>query len=293
MTTTANPTVRLVRADNPSRLTGTGTNTYIVGTGAVALIDPGPALAPHFDAILATLGPHERITDIFVTHPHLDHSALAPAIAARTGAPVWAYGTARDGRSPLMQHLVDTGGIEADGGEGLDLGFRPDRIINDGETVAGPTWSLLAIHTPGHLGSHLCFASGDVLFSGDHVMGWSSSIISPPDGDMGAYMASLDRLLGQGWTTLLPGHGPQVDAPQDRLHSLIRHRRGREAAILAALAKGPTRLRPLTEAVYSDTSSDLWPAAERNALAHLIDLADRNLVSADPHPGPNGIFSLR
>jgi glyoxylase-like metal-dependent hydrolase (beta-lactamase superfamily II) len=282
------PGIRLIRAANPSPLTGAGTNTYLVGVTDVAVIDPGPALPGHLAAILAALGPGARVSHILVTHAHKDHSALAPELAALTGAETLAFGTATDGRSPLMQRLAAS--LPASG-EGLDLSFRPDRRIADGDEINGPEWTLKAIHTPGHLGGHLCFAMGSVLFSGDHVMGWSTSLISPPDGDMGAYMASLDRLLLGRWQRLLPGHGDPVEDPDARIHDLIHHRRAREAQILHVLAQGPARLSPLTAAVYHDISPTLLPAAERNALAHLLDLASRNLIRVTPAPGPDAIFS--
>jgi glyoxylase-like metal-dependent hydrolase (beta-lactamase superfamily II) len=285
---TLEPGLRRLRAANPSPLTGTGTNTYIVGMTDLAVIDPGPDLPDHLDAILRAIEPHQRLQQIIVTHAHKDHSALAPVLAAWTGAEVLAFGTALDGRSPLMQRLADALPSE---GEGLDLAFRPDRRLGDGDTVSGPDWMLSAIHTPGHLGGHLCLALGPILFSGDHVMGWSTSLISPPDGDMGAYMNSLDRLLSGGWHRLLPGHGEPVDDPASRIRDLIRHRRTREAQILAALGAGPARLEPLTAAVYHDIDPRLLPAAGRNALAHLIDLASRNLVTASPSLGPESIFA--
>ncbi len=282
------PGLRCLRAANPSPLTGTGTNTYLVGTTALAVIDPGPALPAHLEAILAALGPGQQVSHILVTHAHKDHSALAPTLAARTGAVVLAFGTAIEGRSQLMQRLADR---LPTSGEGLDFGFRPDRRLADGDTVSGPDWTLTAIHTPGHLGGHLCFGLGRLLFSGDQVMGWSSSLISPPDGDMGAYMASLVRLLAGGWHRLMPGHGAPISDPDARIRDLIRHRRAREAQIVAVLDHGPARLTPLTAAVYHDIAPALLPAAERNALAHLIDLVSRKLVTASPTLTPDAVFA--
>lgn len=282
------PGVRRLRAANPSPLTGSGTNTYLVGSTDLAVIDPGPALPDHLSAILAAIGPGQRVSHILVTHAHKDHSGLAPALAARTGAEVFAFGTATDGRSTLMQSLAD---VLPSSGEGLDLAFRPDRRLSDGAAVSSPDWTLTACHTPGHLGGHLCFASETLLFSGDHVMGWATSLVSPPDGDMGAYMASLDRLLSGGWSVLLPGHGDPVEDPDSRIRNLIRHRQSREAQILAALRKGPVRLTALTATVYHDLAPGLLPAAERNTLAHLIDLASRNLITADAVLGPEAVFS--
>jgi glyoxylase-like metal-dependent hydrolase (beta-lactamase superfamily II) len=279
--------IRLLRAPNPSPLTGSGTNTWLVGATDLAVIDPGPDNPAHLAAILEAVGKGQSISRIVVTHAHLDHSALAPRLAKATGASVHAFGTAMDGRSSLMTRLAPN---LPSRGEGLDLAFSPSHFLSDGESLVGPDWSLTALHTPGHLGGHLCLAMGEVLFSGDHVMGWSTSIVSPPDGDMAAYMASLDRLAAQTWRRFLPGHGDPVETPEARLAELVAHRRHREAQILAALAAGPARLSPLTAGIYLDISRALLPAAERNVFAHLIDLATRNLVIARPELHPEATF---
>lgn len=285
---TGQPRIRRITAQNPSPLTGDGTNSYVLGSGRVAVIDPGPDDDAHLDAILASLNPGEVISHILITHPHLDHSALAPRLARYANAPIFGYGRATDGRSAVMQSLAEAG--LSGGGEGLDLHFTPDLTLRDGEWVTGDDWSTQALHTPGHLGSHLCFACGGVLFSGDHVMGWSTTVVSPPDGDMGAYMASLERLLGQGWSQLLPGHGPAVTDPQQRMQDLIRHRRGREAEILAALKAGPSDSAGLTGRIYAGLDPKLFPAARRNVLAHLIDLHDKGQVTAQGRLGPETAF---
>ncbi len=287
---TADPPIRCLLAPNPSPLTGAGTNTWLVGAARLAVIDPGPDDPAHLSAILAALGPGQQIDRIIVTHAHRDHSALAQRLAALTGAPIHAFGPATAGRSAVMARLAPT---LPDHGEGLDHGFAPDVTLSDGESLSGPDWTLRAIHTPGHLGGHLCLALGDTLFSGDHVMGWSTSVVSPPDGDMAAYMASLQRLSETSWTRCLPGHGAPVGDPARRLADLIAHRRGREAQILAALADGPARIPALTSRIYSGTPAQLLPAAARNVLAHLIDLATRNLVKADPDLHPEAEFALR
>ncbi len=285
---TADPPIRLLRADNPSPLTGTGTNTWLVGSTALAVIDPGPDDPAHLAAILAAVRPGQRISHILVTHAHRDHSALAPRLAEASGAPVLAFGTATDGRSPLMARLAAT--LPAQG-EGLDTVFVPDQRLADGDVVSGPDWTLTALHTPGHLGGHLCLALGELLFSGDHVMGWSTSIVSPPDGDMGAYMDSLHRLTAQRWQRFLPGHGDTVERPADRLEELITHRRQRERQILQALADGPARIPTLTARIYHDIPRALLPAAERNVFAHLIDLASRNMVRPQSALHPEAEFA--
>lgn len=270
--------IRRIRAANPSPLTGTGTNTYILGEGSVAVIDPGPALPEHLNAIRAAMKPGETISHILVTHAHLDHSALARPLAEVTGAPILAFGDAISGRSGTMMQLVQAG-FEG-GGEGSDLSFKPDETLKDGQMVRGDGWQIEAVHTPGHMGGHLAFAFGNTLFSGDHVMGWSSTLVSPPDGDMGAYMASLEKLSARQWQRFLPGHGEAITAPAERLRELITHRRSRESAILAALANGPSTAMQLTRAIYTDIPPALIPAASRNVLSHLIDLKERNEISS-------------
>jgi hydroxyacylglutathione hydrolase len=282
------PGLQRLRAGNPSPLTGTGTNTYLVGTDEIAVIDPGPELDAHLAAILqATRG--RRVSSIVVTHAHRDHSALAPRLAAETGAEVLAFGGARDGISPRMATLKDGLGTS---GEGLDHTFTPDRRLSDGQRLSGPDWSLRVIHTPGHLGGHICLALGRMLLSGDHVMGWATSIVSPPEGDMGDYMASLERLGREPWDLALPGHGDPIADPSARIAELTSHRRMREAQVIAALALGPATASTLAARIYVEIDRGLLPAATRNVLAHLIDLASRSRVVADPSTGLDALWQL-
>ncbi|PRY21397.1 glyoxylase-like metal-dependent hydrolase (beta-lactamase superfamily II) [Aliiruegeria haliotis] len=270
------PGLRRILAPNPSPMTHTGTNSYILGEGRVAVIDPGPALKDHFDAILAALSPGETISHILVTHSHLDHSPLSRPLSEATGAPILAFGTHEQGRSPVMAALAAAG--LAGGGEGIDMDFQPHERLLDGQLVTGDGWQVEALWTPGHIANHLCFAWEDALFSGDHVMGWASSLVSPPDGDLTAFMASCERLRGRSDRVFYPGHGDPVTAPADRLDWLIGHRRVRDAQIRDQLGAAALSVPEITARVYTDTPRALLPAAERNVFAHLIDLSTRNLA---------------
>jgi glyoxylase-like metal-dependent hydrolase (beta-lactamase superfamily II) len=283
--------VTCILAPNPSAMTGWGTNTYILGAGkTVAVIDPGPAMPAHLSAILAATGAR-RISHILVTHPHADHSGLAGDLAAATEAPTYGFGPAGSGRSALMRRLAAH--ADLGGGEGSDDRFVPDIRLTDGAVLNGEGWALTALHCPGHMAEHLCLALGDLLFSGDLVMGWSTSLISPPDGDMGDYMASLDKLARHPWSRFLPGHGDPIDAPALRLADLAAHRRAREATIITALSDIPQTLAVLTARAYADTPVALHAAASRNAHAHLIDLAVKGRVLATPDLTPGALFRLR
>jgi glyoxylase-like metal-dependent hydrolase (beta-lactamase superfamily II) len=267
--------IHTLRADNPSPFTGLGTNTYIFGEATKTIVDPGPDTPAHLAAILAAVG-GQRVEAIIVTHAHSDHSELAPRLARLTGAPVLAFGDARAGMSAQLQALQAEG---IAGGEGRDEVFAPDVFLRDGQTVTLSGVEIEVIHTPGHMSNHICLAMGDTLLSGDHVMAWSTSLVSPPDGDMGAYMASLHKLEQRKWRRFLPGHGEPVDDPATRLAALITHRLGREASVLAALAAGPAAAAALTAAIYTDLAPHLHGAATRNVLAHLIDLQARAKVA--------------
>ncbi|MEM9901644.1 MAG: MBL fold metallo-hydrolase [Pseudomonadota bacterium] len=276
------PGLRVVRAPNPSPMTFTGTNTWIVGARSVALIDPGPDLPAHFDAIRASLA-GRTVAAILVTHAHRDHSTLAPRLARETGAPIYAAGDMTGRRRPIMAELAAAGLVG--GGEGVDRAFAPDHVLEDGGEVCGPGWRLAALATPGHTSDHLAFTQGDRVFTGDHVMGWASSLVSPPDGDLRAFLASCHRLKAVQARRFFPGHGDPVDAPAARLDWLIAHRERRTAQILAALAAGPATPAALTRAIYTDIDAGLLPAAERNVLAHLIALSE------DARVAPRGALS--
>lgn len=270
------PDIRRVLAPNPSPMTYTGTNSYIVGTGSVAVIDPGPDDPIHLAALLSALDPGETISHIIVTHTHLDHSGLARRLSNETKAPVLGFGTFTEGRSAIMQQLADKGLVG--GGEGIDRTFEPDIRVSNEDVISGDTWKLDVLHTPGHAANHICLALGETLFTGDHVMGWASSMVSPPDGDLAAFMQSCRRLQRRSDQRYLPGHGAPVESPSERLNWLIEHRQAREQQILAALTESPSDVPELTLRVYHDAPADLIKAAERNVLAHLIHLEDQGLV---------------
>jgi glyoxylase-like metal-dependent hydrolase (beta-lactamase superfamily II) len=264
------PLVRRLLAPNPSPYTNTGTQTHIVGWGEVAVIDPGPDLAEHVDAIMtATLG--ERITAILCTHTHRDHSPASRALQAATGAPIL-------GCAPLT---LDDDGPRADAA--FDTEYRPDRVLGDGEVVSGPGWTLEAVATPGHTSNHLCFAlrESQALFSGDHIMGWSTTVVSPPDGDMGDYMRSLDKLIARTDRIYYPAHGEPVEEPQRFVRAVAAHRRQRERQILDLLQFEAQSVPKMVESMYRSLDPRLHGAAGRSVLAHLIDLEARDRVWRD------------
>lgn len=271
--------IRRVLAPNPGPMTFWGTNSYILGAQDVVVIDPGPDDEAHRDALLAALK-GARVHAIVVTHAHLDHSAGARALAEATDAPVYGYGPPEAGRSEVMERFAASGA--PGGGEGVDQAFLPDITLPDRGELHWPEGVLTAIHTPGHFGGHLSFCFGGVVFTGDLIMGWSTTLISPPDGDVSQFLASCARLGEIDAKRFLPGHGAPVETPADRISWLVAHRREREVSIRKALARAPHTARQIAEIVYDDLAPSLLPAAERNVLAHLLDLADRGLASAPP-----------
>ena len=280
------PGLKRLVAPNPSPMTERGTNTYILGTGPILVIDPGPDDPAHLEAILAAVG-DAPVRRILVTHTHLDHSALAPRLAARTGAPVAAFGDYRAGRSPAMEGLDGL-----DGGEGLDRDFVPDEVLADGAVLDAHPGRVEAMWTPGHLGNHLTFLWNGAAFCGDLVMGWATSLVSPPDGDLTRFMTSCRALAARAPRVLYPGHGAPVTAPADRIAWLLAHRDTREAQILAALNAGPLTPREIAGRLYADVDPHLLPAAERNVLAHLIDLSARDRVRSPTAPSSTAPYDL-
>jgi glyoxylase-like metal-dependent hydrolase (beta-lactamase superfamily II) len=282
------PLIRRVVARNPSPFTFKGTGTYIVGQGKVAIIDPGPDLAQHVEALLGALA-GETVTHILVTHTHLDHSPAAAAVKQATGAKTYGFGPHGSGRA---EDRTGVGGVTEEGG---DHAFRPDIAVRDGDVVEGPGWRLSAIHTPGHTSNHICFALAEerALFSGDHVMGWSTSVIAPPDGDMAAYMRSLDKLLARDDAVYWPTHGPAIPDPKPFVEAFIAHRRERAAAILQRLAQGDDTIPAIVERVYIGLDPRLKGAAGRSVLAHLVELVELGKVAADGAPTLGARYRLR
>jgi len=263
------PLVRRVLAPNPSPFTFTGTETYVVGAGAgVAVIDPGPNDLDHLAALMAAIG-EARVLAICCTHTHRDHSPAAAPLKVLTGAPIIGCD---------FLALADEG-PRADAP--FDLTYAPDRVLRDGEQISGPDWTLVAVATPGHTSNHLCFAleESGALFTGDHVMGWSTTVIAPPDGDMASYMASLDKLYVRTDRVYYPAHGRQIDKPRQLVRGMIGHRRQRERQIARLLGEGLTHIDAMVPRMYKGVDQRLWPAAGRSVLAHLIELEAKGQVS--------------
>jgi glyoxylase-like metal-dependent hydrolase (beta-lactamase superfamily II) len=272
------PLLRRVIAPNSGPFSFYGTGTYIIGAGKVAVVDPGPLIDSHIDAIKRAVD-GEEVTHILVTHTHIDHSPAAAPLKAWCGAPTYGYGP--HGAGKIEQGFV----VEAGG----DKDFVPDRVVRDGDVIEGDGWSVECVYTPGHTSNHVCFALREekALLPGDHVMGWSTTIVSPPDGDMKDYMASLARLLERDDTIYWPTHGAPIEAPQDYVRALIAHREARERQILACLDGGLSRIEDMVPRMYSGyVEPAMYPAAARSVLAHLVWLVEKGVVRAD---GPLGV----
>ncbi|HEY1143406.1 MAG TPA: MBL fold metallo-hydrolase [Sphingomicrobium sp.] len=262
---TLEPGIARVLAHNPSAFTYYGTQTYLLGDSEVAVVDPGPDLDEHVDALIAAIA-GRPVVAIMCTHTHRDHSPGSRPLAERTGAPII-------GCAPLA---LETAGPRADAA--FDSDYAPDRVLGDGETIEVDGRTITAIATPGHTSNHLCFAIGDALLTGDHVMGWSTTVVFPPDGDMAAYMASLEVLRQRGDRIYYPAHGPAVTKPQQYVRGLIGHRLQREKQILKLVGQGPRDVSQIVASAYPGLDPRLVTAAGGSVLAHLLDLEARGLV---------------
>ncbi len=282
--TEVSPLVRRVMADNPSNFTYHGTGTYIVGRGEVAVIDAGPALPRHVDAILEAMA-DETVTHQFITHTHSDHSPAARLLKEATGAQTWAFGPHGSGRAEAAA-VVE---------EGVDHAFTPDHRVRHGDFIEGADWTVECVFTPGHTSNHMCFALCEekTLFSGDHVMGWSSTVVSPPDGDMAAYMRSLDLLLERDDTYFRPTHGPAITDPKTHVAALIEHRRDREAQILTCLEKSITTIPEMVGVMYAGVDRALHPAARNSVLAHIVHMIETDRITCDGPPAERSVYALK
>jgi glyoxylase-like metal-dependent hydrolase (beta-lactamase superfamily II) len=279
------PRLRRVVANNPGPFTYTGTGTYIVGHhGAreVGVIDPGPSDARHFAALRDAIGP-ARVSHILITHTHSDHCGGARAFARALGAPIYAAGP-----HPVRDGADDAPALD----EGADYDFKPDAFVSGGERIEGDGWTIEALATPGHLSNHLCFAMPDegVLFTGDHIMGWATTVVAPPDGDMGDYLASLDLLLERDDAIYFPTHGAPIERPHRFVRAVRAHRAMRDGQILNQLKMGRTRIKEIVPALYSDIDKRLHGAAALNVLAHLIRLVAAGAVVTDGRPTMDGVY---
>ncbi len=277
------PLIRRVCAENPNPFTFMGTGTYIVGRGKVAVIDPGPLIDAHVEALLAAVK-GETVTHILITHTHNDHSPAAVPLRAATGAKTYAYGPHGAGK----KH----DGVDVE--EGGDMDFRPDVTLKDGDTIKGDGWTFDALYTPGHTSNHICFglAQEKALFSGDHVMGWSTTVIAPPDGDMAQYFASLEKLTHRDDRAFYPTHGNPISKPQAFVRTLIEHRHARERQIAECLKRGLAQITDIVAVVYSEVDKRLHPAAAMSVLAHLQHMVATGRAATEGAPGAKSDYRL-
>ncbi|OFX00229.1 MAG: MBL fold metallo-hydrolase [Alphaproteobacteria bacterium RIFCSPHIGHO2_12_FULL_63_12] len=278
------PLIRRVICNNPGPFTYTGSGTYLVGRdgGEIAVIDPGPANEAHLDALVRAIG-GARVSHVLITHTHSDHCGGARAFAGRVGAPIFGAGA-----HPVADKKLDAPALD----EGADYAFAPDKILRDGDVITGDGWTIGAVATPGHLSNHLCFAlSGEgALFTGDHIMGWATTVIAPPDGDMADYFDSLDKLLARDDVIYYPTHGAPIENPKPFVRAIRTHRRIRDGQILDQLKKGRTRIKEITEIIYADIDKRLHGAAALNVYAHLIRLVKTGAVACDGAPGMKSAY---
>lgn len=275
------PLIRRVIANNPSAFTFHGSGTYIIGRGNVAVIDPGPLDAEHIAAIMKAVG-GETISHILITHTHRDHSPGAEPLKRLTGAKTYGFGP-HGGGKPDME-------LE----EGGDMDFVPDVKINDGDIIEGDGWTMEAVHTPGHLSNHICFGLREekTLFTGDHVMGWSTTVVSPPDGDMSNYMTSLEKLLPLDYHTYWPTHGPAITDTKPFVEALIAHRHDRMDQIRSCLTDGPLSIPDMVKQMYTDVPEFLHPAAARSVYAHILHMREGGELTSDGAGHEQDLYSL-
>jgi len=278
------PGIQRVTAPNKSAFTFHGTNTYILGDKNVAVIDPGPQNDDHFQALLKALE-GRKISHIILTHTHMDHSPLAKPLQEKTGAPTFAEGPHRNSRE---LHLGEQNALDA----AADNNFMPDHKLADGEIIEGDEWKLETIHTPGHTKNHACFAilGTNMLFSGDHVMGWSTSIVAPPDGSMSDYMNSLSKMMERTETVYFPGHGGRLEKAPEFTRALRAHRKMRETAVLSRIRAGDLTIPEIVKVIYKDTNPKLHGAAGLSVFAHVEDLVERKLIECDGPPALNSEY---
>ncbi len=276
------PLIRRVIANNPSAFTFHGTGTYIIGEGEVAVVDPGPLDEAHVAALTRALE-GEMVTHILITHTHMDHSPAAEPLKQLTGAKTYGFGPHGSGK-PDME-------LE----EGGDMAFTPDVEIRDGDVIVGNGWTVEAIHTPGHLSNHICFGliEEKTLFTGDHVMGWSTTVVSPPDGDMSSYMASLEKLLGFDYHTYWPTHGPAITETKPFVEALIAHRHDRMDQIRDCLKDSPMLIPDMVKKMYTDVPEFLHPAAARSVYAHILHMIQQGEISGQNGNSESDLFSLK
>ncbi|MDD9798091.1 MAG: MBL fold metallo-hydrolase [Alphaproteobacteria bacterium] len=275
------PLVRRVVCNNPNPFTFTGTGTFIIGNGTVAIIDPGPLNEAHLDSIMAALQPSEIVSHILVTHTHADHSPLAVPLKERTHALVCGALRPPKNKKQKMEAVNLDEGISLE--EAIDQSFKPDIVLQDNDELTGADWTLQALYTPGHISDHMCYALKEekTLFTGDHVMGWATSVIAPPDGNMRDYMAALHRLLARDDVLYRPTHGAAIENPQVFVRAYIAHREARQAQILEQLEKGATQIADIVAVLYADIDVRLHPAASLSVLAHIQALIEDGIVVCD------------
>mgnify|MGYP001424087992 FL=1 len=277
-------------APNPSPMTSTGTNTYILGRKELLIIDPGPNSEAHLRNIMEVIPKYTKVTHILITHSHLDHSGLAPKLSKILNAPTLAFGTALAGLSNDMKSICKMGLTSEN--FGIDTEFVPDHFLEDEEKISSLEWEVVAHHTPGHLSNHICYQYLDKLFTGDHIMEWSTSVISPPEGDVSQFINSCEKIYNLHCEKFYPGHGIPVENPSERIAELIEHRKKREIEILNFLKNRDATISQITKNIYFNIDQNLLSVASRNVKAHLVDLIIKKQVTVDDISSDTAMYSL-